>query len=448
MKVSADKIEGSQVVLNIEVDPEEMENAIQQAYRRLGAKTAVPGFRKGKAPHAVLERFFGREALVEDAAEHLLPEVYDRAVRDQGVEPIAEPKVDLLKVDPLAFKATVPVRPTIELGDYHKIRLEPEQVTVTDGEVKEALESIRYMEGTWEPVERPAKSGDLLSIEVEGTAAGKSVISDKNGWYHLSLEAPVGVPGFAQQLEGAEKGKERAFTLTLPADFGELAGQECDFKVTVNEVKERKLPELNDDLAKGLGQGVETLDALREKVAANLKTRKEWDARERLEEKAIDALVDLSRVEYPDILVQSEIDRLIAESQRRSGERGSLEDYLKSVKKTQDEIRNELRPTAERMVVRSLIVQRFAELEKIEVGDDEAKAEVQGMMQRASDDRLRELLGSPTMQQSMRRNLHVRKALDRLVAMATGGEASQASKEEPVVSPTQGEGDKDGNAAQ
>ncbi|MCJ7521514.1 MAG: hypothetical protein MUP21_04785 [Dehalococcoidia bacterium] len=183
MKVSTDRIEGSQVVLNIEVDAEEMESAIKKAYHRLGAKTTVPGFRKGKAPPEMLERYFGREALVEDAVEHLLPEVYDRAIQEQEVDAIAQPQVEVLQIDPLSFKATVPVQPTIELDDYHQVKFEQEAVVVTEEEEAEALEKIRYMQAPWTPMERPAKSGDLLAIDVEGTVEGEVVINEKEGWY-------------------------------------------------------------------------------------------------------------------------------------------------------------------------------------------------------------------------------------------------------------------------
>ena len=411
-----------------------MEGAIEQAYRRLGAKTTVPGFRKGKAPRAMLERYYGREAFVEDAAEHLLPEVYDRAIREHGVEAIAQPQVEVLQVEPLSFKATVPVTPTVELGDYTQIKFESETVEVTDEDVADALEKIRYMQGVWEPVERPAKDGDLLSIEVEGTVEGKSVVDQKEGWYHLAPDEPVGVPGFAEKLDGVEKGEERQFTLTLPEDYEQYGGQDCDFKVRVNEIKQKKLPELDDELAKSLGQGQETLDALKEKVAADLRSRKEWVAREKLEEKALEALVDIVKVEYHDVLVQTEVERLMAERERNLGDRQSLDDYLSRVGKTEQEYKEELRPMAERIVVRSLVLQRFAELEGVEVSADDIGAEVERITERASDERLREALSSTPFRESVGRNMFVRKALDRLLEITTGEALGVGSSEESAVS--------------
>ncbi|MEE8470127.1 MAG: trigger factor [Dehalococcoidia bacterium] len=449
MKVSTDKIEGSQVVVNIEVEDDEMEGAIKQAYRRMGAKAAIPGFRKGKAPAAILEQYFGRDALVEDAAEHLLPEVYDRAIEEHGVEAIARPEVEILQTDPLAFKATVPVRPTIEFGDYHQIKFEMEAVVVTEEEEAEALEGLRLNRAPWEPVERAARFGDLLAIDVEGTVDGKTVIDEKGGWYQLSPDSASAIAGFAEQLEGAEKGEEeREFTLTLPPDRGEYGGQECSFKVRVSEVKQKNLPEVDDEFAKSLGQGLETVDALKERIAADLRARKEAEARSNLEEKAVNALVDLASLEFPDIMVQQEIDHLITERKRYLGDHNGLENYLNSVGKTEEEFRDEMRPIAERIVVRSLALQKFAELHGIEVGAAEIDAEVEHIREHSSDERVRKLLDSRSTRESLGRNLFIRKAIGRLVEMVTADEASSTSIEESVASQTNEEGDENGDTTQ
>ncbi len=441
MKVSTEKIEGSQMVLNVEVEVEEMEDAIKKAYHRLGAKTTVPGFRKGKAPLEMLERYYGRDAFVEDAAEHLLSEVYDRAIQEQEVDAIAQPQIDVLHMNPLSFKATVPVRPTAELEDYHQIKFEPEEVVVTEEEEAEVLERIHYRQAPWEPVERPAAFGDLLAINVEGTVEGKVVIDEKEGLYQLSPDPSNALPGFAEQLEGAEKGEERVFTMTLPEDRGELSGKECNFKVLVNEIKVKNLPELDDEFAKSLGQGLETLDSLKEKIAADLKDRRGMEVRNRLEEQAIEALVALARVEFPDIMVQHEIDRLIEERERYFGDREKLEMYLESIKKTQEEFRNELRPMAERAVLRSLALQRFAELEGVDVSDADVDAEVERIMQHASGEGVRRLFETPSTRETIRRNIFMKKAIDRLVEIATGDNEAMTSEDESTAPPAKEEGD-------
>jgi len=446
MKVSADKVEGSQVVLNVEVEAEEMEKAVQQAYRRLGARANIPGFRKGKAPSAILEQYFGKDALVEDAAEHLLPEVYDRAIKEHEVEAIAQPQVEVLQIDPLAFKATVPVRPTVELGDYHQIKFALEEVVVAEEEVAEALERLRFAQAPWEPVERAAQLNDLLAIDVEGTIQDKTVINEKGGWYQLSPDSSTAIPGFAEKLEGVEKGEERAFTLTLPIEQGEYGGQECSFKVLVNEIKQKNLPELDDEFAKSLGQSLESLDSLKERVAADLKSRKELEARSNLEGKAVEALIGLAHLEFPDIMVQQEIDHLITERKRYFGNQGGLENYLSSVNKTEEEFRGELKPVAERIVIRSVVLQRFAELEGIEVSAADIDAELKHLRQHASDEKVRQLLDSSSARESLGRNLFIRKAVDRLFEIVTAGDTSVSSGEESLATSTKEEGDENGDA--
>lgn len=423
MKVTTERIEGSRVVLNVETDKEEMDKSLDKAYHRLAAKTAVPGFRKGKAPRPMLERYLGREALVEEAANLLLVETYDKAIEEHKVDAIARPQVEVIQVEPLSFKATVPVRPTVELGDYHEIKFVLEPVVVTDDEVNEALERLRNMRATWEPVERDAKPEDLLNIDVEGTVEGKVVVGEKGGWYPLSPGPSSSLPGFSEQLEGAKKGEEKTFVLKLSKEFKELAGQECNFKVLVNDIKQKNLPDLDDEFAKSLGRGIETVDALKEEILADIRGEKERIEKRKLEDKAIEALVAISRLEYPDILVQDEIDHLIEERKQYLGEKDSLENYLKNAKKTVEEFRNELKPAAEDIIKRSLVLDKLIGVEKIELGDSEVDAEVERVIQSANnDERVRQLFSSSSGRQSLRRNLHIRKSIDRLLDIATKAE--------------------------
>ena len=433
MNVSMSKIERSQVVLNIEVEKEEMEQAIQQAYRRQGAKATIPGFRKGKAPTVMLERYFGREALVEDAADHLLPELYDKAIKDNGVDAIAQPKIEILKIEPLSFKATVPVRPTVELADYHQIRFVSEAVDVTEEEVTKAIEQIRYDEAPWEPVERPVIKGDLLVIDVEGSVQGKNIVNDKGRLYLLSPETTPSFSMFAEHLEGAQKGEERVFAVTLPPESGEYGGQECNFKITVNEIKQKKLADLGDEFAKSLGQGLENLDSLRERVRDNLRLNKEEGARTNLEQKAISALVELARVEFPDVIAENQIDQMIDERKQYLGGEKGIDNYLKSINKTEEELRNELKPAAEQMVIRSLVLQKFAELEGIEVSAAELDSEMQHILQKTTDEKVRSIVDSSRTRQSLERRLSLKKTFDRLIEIVT---ASGEPPESPEISAT------------
>ncbi len=429
MKTTAEKTESCQVVLNIEVEPEELESSLEQAYRRLVAKTAVPGFRKGKAPRHLLERFLGRGALLDEALDRLLPKLYEQALTEQGIEAIAQPQFEITQLDPVIFKVTVPTRPTVELGDYRELKIAPEPVAITEEQIEEALDKLRHLQVVWLPVERAAHLGDLVAIDVEGRVGDKTVLSEKGRWYHLLPNSPFPVPGFAEKLEGMAKGEEREFTLAIPADHPdtEVAGKECLFQVLVSEVKEEHLPELDDAFAKSLGQGIESMELLRERVAADLKASRESRARIELEEKIIDALAGMSHIEYPPVLAERELERLVATQREQLGGQRGLEAQLKLRGKTEDEFRNELRPVAEKLILRSLILDKVSEVENIEVSDAELDAEVERLSAGEGGERVRQFFSSPLARDSLKRDLIMRKTMERLVQMATAAPTEKES---------------------
>ena len=236
-------------------------------------------------------------------------------------------------------------------------------------------------------------------------------------------DARLPLPGFAEKLEGMGKDEERSFQLSYPSDYEmkELAGHEHSFKVTATEVKEKELPEINDEFAKSLGS--EDLASLREQIVTNLKTRAEERARLELEQKAVDAAVELSEMEYPPVLVDREIDRLLNEEARNFPEGiAGLENYLKSLDKTMDDHREELRPIADRLVVRSLVLEKITEAEKSEVGTPEIDEEIDKMVKHAGEkaEELRNLFGLPQARESIKQSLITRKTVDRLVQIASG----------------------------
>ena len=425
MKVSTERIENSQVVLDVEAEPDEVEHSLEEAYRSLVKRADVPGFRRGKAPRAMLERYVGRGALLEEALEYLVPQLLNRAIEEQGIDVIAQPEIEITQTDPVTFKATVQVRPIVELGNYRELSIAPEPVEVADEQVDKAIEQIRYQHAPWEPAERPITFGDLVTMDVTGSVAEDSLLDRKDLQFQVLQDLPFPVPGFAEKLEGLEKGQEKEFTVSLPADYGnsELAGKECRFKVLISEIKEKKLPELNDEFAKSVGDGFETFGALRERIASNLRLMAEDEARRRHEEKVIDAVVELSKVESPPLLVERDIDRLIADQERELREsKISLEDYLRSRRKTEEELREELRPLATRQVTRSLVLTKVVEAEGIEVTDEEIDGEVEALAQGAGEqgEELRKLFNSPAARQSLEERLLTIKTVKRLVELASG----------------------------
>jgi len=425
VKVSTEQIENNQVVLDVEAEPEEVERFLEEAYHRLVKRTDVPGFRRGKATRAMLERYIGREALLEEALDHLVPHLLNQAIEEQGIDAIARPEVEITQTDPVTFKATLPLRPTVELGNYQQISIPPEPVEVAEDEVNRVIEELRQQHAPWEPVERPIKFGDLVTIDVVGNVDENPVLDRKDLQFQALQDLPFPMPGFAEKLEGLEKGQEKEFSLSFPADYGtsELAGKECLFKVLISEIKEKKLPELNDEFAKSVGEGFETIDSLRERVASNLWLMAEEGARRRYEEKVIDAAVELAQVEFPPLLVEHDINRLIAEQERELREnRVSLEEYLRSRQKTEEELREELRPMATKRVRQSLVLTKVAEEEGIEVTEEEIDGEIEAMAEGVGErgEELKKQFNSPPVRQSLKDVIVTRKTVKRLLEIASG----------------------------
>ena len=423
MKVTNEKIENSQVFLSIEMEPAEVEDALEKSYHRLVKKTNIPGFRKGKAPRPILEHYVGRESLLQDALNQLIPEAYERAIKEQEIDAFAQPHIEVTQTDPVVFKATVPVRPTVTLGDYHNIKVAPEPVELSEDNVNGVIERLHHQQAAWEPVERPADFDDLVVLDIESNIEGEPFINRKGLQYWVRRDAPFPVPGFAEQLPGMKKDEEKEFKLQISSDYpqSELAGKEPWFKVKVTEIKEEKLPELNDELARQISSESETVDALRERVSTELKQQAEEKAKIDFEEKVIQEVVNLAQVEFPPILVEMEIDRLVNEQARRLQMSGhSLEEYLNSINKTEAELHEELQPLATKRITHSLVLGKIAEEEKFEVSDSEIDAEIEEMIKNTAEnkDELQKYLNTPQSKESIKQILITRKTIQRLVELA------------------------------
>jgi len=424
VKVTKDKIEGSQAFLTVEMEPAEVEDSLEEAYQRLVKKTNVPGFRKGKAPRVMLERHIGRESLLEDALNTLIPRAYEDALKEQEIEAFARADIEITQTEPLVFKATVPLPPTVKPGDYASLRLTPQPAASTEGEVDSVIDRLRHQQASWEPVEREVGFGDLAVFDVESTARGKTFINQKGVQYQVLKDYPAPLPGFAEQLVGMERDGAREFSLQIPTDYPdkELAGKEAHFKVALSEVKQERLPELDDEFARGIDPKFETLTSLRREVADNLRLRAEERARLDFEEKVIEAVVGLAEVEFPPFLVDMETSRLLDQRLRQWRESGQgLEEYLASINKTEEELKEELRPPATQRVMRSLVLDKVAQEEKIEASDAEIDGEIEDMAGGVPENRREEftkLMSTPQSRQSIEHLLVRRKTVQRLVEIA------------------------------
>jgi trigger factor len=424
MKVTREKEENNQVFLRIELEKPEVDKSLEQAYRRLVGKAKIPGFRQGKAPRAVLERYIGKESLMEDALNELLPDVYQQALKEQQIEAIASPEIEVVQTEPVVFTAVVPLKPTVELGDYKSLRLAPEKSEVTKDEVDAVIEQLRRQHGTFEPVERPVAFGDLVTMDVESQAEGKPFINQPGAQYQVVSGQPLPVPGFAEELIGLEIGGEKEFNLRLPEDYSksELAGKEASFKVKINEIKQQSLPKLDSEFARLISPEFKTMAALRKQLAKNLRLQAEQRTREAFEDKVIDAVVDMSKVEFPPVLVEAEMEHLMEQQARwLEGSGLGVEEYLSRINKKEDEVREEMRPVAVRRVTRSLVLGRVAEAEKIEVTDEEITAELEKMVESAENKaEMKERINSPQVRDSMAQMLATQKTVRRLVEIAGG----------------------------
>lgn len=422
MKVTVEHRPRREVVLSFEAEPTDLEQYRQKAYRHLVQRARIPGFRQGKAPLTVLERHLGKGVIMEEAINHLIPEATQKAIREQAIEAAALPSIQVSSTEPVAWKATVALVPKVDLGNYRDLRLEPEPVVVREELVDKVLEEIRFEHTPWQPVDRAALMGDLLTLDVQVEEDGRRLSDDKSVQFRPQPGLPNPVPGFAEQIVGLRAGETREFTLSAPA-AGEAQGERTlKFRVTVTDVKGKNLPALDDEFAKGVGDGFESLQALRDHVIAQLRANAEREAREALREKALAKLVETAKVEYSEAFIEHDLEHLLEEHERRLAQnRIGLEQYLQSVGKTREQLAAELRPQAEQRVVRSLVVTELKEREGITVTPEEVDRAIRETAAAAGDQAaaLQRALGAEANRASIERSLLTRKTLDRLVEIVT-----------------------------
>jgi trigger factor len=421
MKVSTENLGNCQISLNIEAEAGELDKSLDEAYHHLVNEVSIPGFRKGKAPRAILVQHVGKKNLLDEALEHLIPQLYKQAIESQKLEPIAGPQIEITQTEPVLFKAIVSLKPEVKLGDYHNLKLEPSsEIKITEKEVSTAMEEIREKQGAWMPVDRPVELGDLVTLNIQANVDGKPWLNHKDILYEMDKDSRSPVPGFASQLQGAEKNKEGTFSLTIPDDYPikEMRGKEGTFKVTVTEIKEKQLPELNDEVAKSAGYA--SLEDMRGKVAADLRTKAEARNRLELKQKALDNLVEISEVKYPPILEDEEIAGLLRNEAQRLGFT-EITDYLKRANKTEEEIKQELRPIAQKRLLHSLVLGKLAEEEKIEISSSEVDNKIAEMTNDAEDkEKARQFFSLPQIRQSIEQSLHTQKTMDQLLQIVIG----------------------------
>ena len=430
MIVTREDPESRQVVLNVELEPSDIELHLQRVYRQLVNRVQIPGFRKGKAPRSVVESFLGRNAMVQEGIDSIVTSSLNQALERESLEPFGEPEIDSLELDPVSFKATVPLEPQVDLGDLQSLRLERDPIEITEEQVTEVLEQLQRSNGVWEPREGQVRFDDLVTLDVEGTIEGNRILQDQAVDFVPRQDSPVPFPGFSVYLEGMSAGEDKQFILTVPEDYREsaVAGKECRFEVKVIEVKELRLPELDDEFAKGAGEGYDTIAELQDDIQRRLYNDAVEAAQRDLQEKALQEVIDGAEVVYPPLTEQRELDRMVEDRAHALQEhRLQAEDYVAEAGKSDEEVRAELRPEAVQRLTRFLVLRQISLDQGIEVSEDDVEGEIDQMSGTGeSQEAIRNAFSTDNARSAIRNAILSRKVQERL------GEIAQSSvAEEP-----------------
>ena len=423
MNVTQDEIVDRQATLNIEVGVESLEEHMARAYQSLVGRVSVPGFRKGKAPRPIFERAFGRDRLIEEALETMVPDVVREAIEESDIEAAGTPRIEVLERDPAPkIKAIIPLTPTVELGDYNAIRFDDKPDVITDEQVEESLARIREGNAIWEPKEGPAELDDMAVLEkLTATASDKEIISSENVEYVIFAEATYPIPGFSTEVVGMAAGDTKEFSLIFPDDYPneDAAGETALFSISVSEVKKKILPDLDDDFAVGIEEGFETLDDLKAKLTFDLEEEVQNFFTRQIEDKAVDAVVESSVVEIPPITIEHESEHVLTEQQEQLAKFNmSLQDYMTGIGKTPDEFVADARETARTRLMKALVVEELANAESVEVSEEELRAEINLMKQSVTSPADRAQYETDRARDSISTMLRRRSALTRLVEIA------------------------------
>ena len=423
------------ITLNVSMASEDEEPFIGRSYRRLASRVKIPGFRPGKAPRSIVESHLGRTALVQEALEFMIPETLNQVLSDESIQAYADPQLELLEIEPVSFKAIVPLEPLVDLGDFRSIHVDREPVEVTEEQVDEVVEQLRNESAPWDPVERPVQFGDLLNLNVDGTIEGDQAINDKGVDFIPEKENPMPMPGFSAALVGMTAGETKELSLFVPDDHNqeEYAGKECQFKVEVLSIKEKLLPELDDEFAKGIRDGYETLEALKDFVRQRIKDDGEASADRQAQEASVQELLKTASVQASDLIYQRELDHMYEERERSlRSQRMDMDTYLGYIGKTGEEWREELRPRAEERLNTYLVLRKLAEEESIEISPEDIQSEIDTIVVNAGDseETMRNTLSSESAHESIRSSLVNRQVMARLLEIT--GAAALGSTDQPA----------------
>lgn len=422
MSVQVEKLEKNMAKLTIEVAPEELEKAIEGAYQKNKGKISIPGFRKGKVPRQMIERMYGKEVFYEDAVNALIPEAYEKAVDECEEEIVSSPKIEVEQVEagkPFIFTAEVALKPEVKLGKYKGVKVEKADTEVTDEEVDKEIDKERESNArNIDVTDRAVKDGDIVTLDFEGFVDGTAFEGGKGENYPLTIGSGTFIPGFEEQLVGAEIGKETEVNVTFPEDYQaeDLKGKAAVFKCTVKEIKEKELPTLDDEFASEVSE-FETLAEYKADIRGRLEERKAKASREAKEAAVIEEIIKDSDMEIPEAMIETQQRQMIDEFAQRIQMQGlTLEQYFQFTGASYDQMIEQVKPQAEKRIQSRLVLEAVAAAEKIEATEEDYEEELKSMAEayQMEVDKVKELLPEKSVQQ-IKEDIAVKKAAEFVV---------------------------------
>lgn len=425
MSLQVEKLEKNMAKLTIEVPADDLEKALQSAYMKQKNKISLPGFRKGKVPRQMIEKMYGAEIFYDDAANELIPKAYAEAYDEAELDIVSRPQINVVQIEkgkPFIFTADVATKPEVTLGEYKGLEIEKVSTRVTQKEVdakiqEEAEKNARTITVT----DRPVQDGDEVILDFEGFVDGVAFEGGKGENYPLTIGSGSFIPGFEEQLVGAEAEKEMEVKVTFPEDYHaeDLKGKEAVFKCTIHEIKAKELPEIDDEFAAEVSE-FDTLEEYKADIKAKIKDQKASEGKRKQEDQAVDAVVKNAQYEIPQPMIETQVMQMADDFAQRIQSQGiSLEQYFQFTGMTADKMMDELRPQAIKRIETRLVLEAIAKAENIEISDEKMDEELAKMAEsyKMEVDKLKEFMGENEKKQ-MKEDMAVQEAVTFLVENA------------------------------
>ena len=418
MSLQVEKLEKNMAKLTIEVSAEELDKAMEKAYQKQKSRISLPGFRKGKAPRKMIESMYGKGVFMEDAVNSLVPQEYSKAIADCDLEIVSQPEINVTQMEPgkaLIFTADVATKPEVTLGDYKGVEVPKTEIAVTDEEVDAEVKKEQDKNARTVAVEdRAAANGDITTIDFEGFVDGVAFEGGKGTDYALTLGSGTFIPGFEDQLVGANTGDHVEVKVTFPEEYQakELAGKEAVFQCDVKKIETKEVPELDDEFAKDVSE-FDTLAEYKEDVKKKLTEKKEKEARTAKENAAVDKAIENAQMDIPELMTKTECRQMMDDFSRRMQQQGlSMEQYFQFTGQSMDKMMEDMKPQALKRIQTRLVLEKVAEAENIQPSEEEITEEIQKMADayKMEADKIREAIGESGLEQ-MKKDMAVQKAV-------------------------------------